>query len=56
MFGILGFFIGILLGAFGLFMVVFFPNTQEHQAESFTVAGIVIGIISLVIGFLLIFF
>lgn len=56
MFGVLGFVFGILLGAFGLFMVFFFPSVGEHQEESFTIAGIVMGIISLVIAFFLIFY
>ena len=56
MFGVLGLIVGILLGAFGLFMVFFFPSVSEHQSNEFAISGIVIGIISLVISFLLIFF
>ena len=56
MFGVLGIFAGILLGAFGLFMVFFFPNTSEHQSEEFTIAGIIMGIACLALSFFLIFY
>ncbi len=56
MFGAVGMFFGILLGAFGLFMVFFFPSVGEHQDENFTVAGVVIGVISIVVSFFLIFY
>jgi len=56
MFGVWGIFFGILLGFFGIFMVFFFPNVGEHQDENFAVSGIVIGIVSLVIAFFLLFF
>lgn len=56
MFGWIGVLFGILLGAFGLFMVFFFPNVTEHQQEEFSISGIIIGIISLVASYFLIFF
>ncbi len=56
MFGIWGIVLGIILGAFGLFMVFFFPHETMHQTEEFGVSGIVIGIISLVASSFLIFF
>ena len=56
MFGFVGFFLGILSAAFGLFMILFFPSIQEHQDENFTISGIVIGIVCLVIGFVLMFY
>ncbi|MCD6496527.1 MAG: hypothetical protein J7K54_04620 [Candidatus Aenigmarchaeota archaeon] len=55
MFGLWGLAIGILLMAFGVFAVFFFPNSSTHQEESLTIGGVVLGIIALVIGGMLLF-
>ncbi len=55
MFGFLGALLGILLLAAGVFLVFFFPSTEEHQPEGMSVTGIVMGLIFLVIGFALLF-
>ncbi len=67
-FGLLGQLIGILLILFGGYMVFLFPSyadpqsstgsrqTVGHQPSEFSISGIVIGLISLVIGFMLLFF
>ena len=56
MFGIWGVVLGVILGAFGIFMVFFFPHEYLHQSEEFGITGIVMGIISLIASFFLIFF
>ncbi len=56
MFGVIGIIVGILLGAFGLFMVFFFPTASEHQPEEFTIAGIIMGVVCLAASFFLIFY
>ena len=55
MFGFVGIIVGILLLIAGVFLVFFFPTTEEHQPVSFGVTGIVIGIVFLIIGFVLVF-
>ena len=50
MFGLIGFLIGIMLVLFGFFLAIFFPNLPEHQGENFALAGIVIGIVLLIVG------
>ncbi|MBI4020737.1 MAG: hypothetical protein HY369_00675 [Candidatus Aenigmarchaeota archaeon] len=55
MFGLLGIAIGILLGLLGVFLVFFFPGVTEHQPESMSWTGIVIGIFCLIAGAVLIF-
>lgn len=47
--------IAILLIIFGGFMVLFFPLAPEHQPESFSISGVIIGFISLIIGAYLLF-
>ena len=56
MFGWLGIAVGILFFLVGGFLVVFFPSTEEHQGDTFSITGIVIGFILLVAGFFLVFF
>ena len=59
-FGLIGQLIGILLILFGGFMVFFFPASSEkptgHQPEKFSISGIIIGLLSLVIGVMLLFY
>ncbi len=55
MFGIGGVIGGILLMLFGVFCVFFFPSSTTHQEQSLAVGGIVIGVISLIIGAMLVF-
>jgi len=47
-----------ILGAgcilFGFFMVVFFPDASEHQQTSMGWTGVLIGIISILLGIYLI--
>jgi hypothetical protein len=60
MFGVLGVLAGIVLAAVGLFLVIFFPNVTEHQQvgyedNSFTIAGVVMGVVFVIAGGVLIF-
>ncbi len=55
LFGLAGLVVGILLLAFGAFMVIGFPSAEEHQPYDFSVAGIVIGFIALAAGAVLVF-
>lgn len=55
MFGLLGIIIGILLLLVGMFLVFFFPTTTEHQPQTMSYAGIFLGIVCLVGGFVLVF-
>jgi uncharacterized membrane protein len=55
MFGLWGLGGGILLFLFGIFCVFFFPSSSSHQEESLAIGGVVIGLISLVVGAVLIF-
>ena len=55
MFGLGGFLIGILLLLFGVFCIFFFPSSQTHQEGSLTIGGIFIGVVSLIIGGILVF-
>lgn len=56
MFGLWGVGGGILLWLFGIFCVFFFPSSMTHQEGELAIGGVVIGIISLIIGSILIFF
>ena len=55
MFGLWGIGFGILLLLFGVFAVFFFPSSQTHQQEELATGGVIMGIISLIIGAVLIF-
>ena len=55
MFGLLGLGVGILLLLFGAFCIFFFPSSRAHQEESLTIGGIVMGLVSLLIGAMLVF-
>ncbi len=55
MFGLWGLAFGIILLAFGVFAIFFFPSSQTHQEESLAVGGIVMGVIAIVIGAMLVF-
>jgi hypothetical protein len=55
MFGFWGLGGGIVLLLFGIFCVFFFPSSSYHQEQNITVGGIVIGVVSLIIGGALIF-
>lgn len=55
MFGLWGIGGGILLFIFGIFCIFFFPSSYYHQEEDLAKGGIVIGLISLLIGAILIF-
>ena len=47
---------GLALGAAGLFFIVGFPDTIEHQRLGMSKAGVFIGIVLLVLGVWLLFF
>ena len=55
MFGWWGLIPGVLLLLFGAFCIFFFPSSQTHQEKELAIGGIIIGIISLLIGAALIF-
>ena len=55
MFGLWGIGGGILLLLFGVFCIFFFPESEIHQERGLTIGGIFIGIVSLVIGAMLVF-
>lgn len=55
MFGIGGLIGGVLLLLFGLFCVFFFPSSQTHQETELAIGGVVIGVISLIVGAILVF-
>jgi hypothetical protein len=55
MFGLWGLGGGILLLLFGIFCVFFFPSSYYRQDEELSIGGIVIGLISLLVGAALIF-
>ena len=56
MFGLWGLGIGILLLLFGVFCVFFYPSSEKHQETDLAIGGVIIGVISLIIGAVLIFF
>jgi hypothetical protein len=56
MFGLLGIIFGIILFLVGGFLVIFFPSTEEHQGDTFSIVGILLGFIFLIAGFFLVFF
>lgn len=45
--------VGIVLILIGGFLVVFFPFPKEYQPAGFTLAGMLIGILTLIAGFVL---
>jgi hypothetical protein len=55
MFGLWGIGGGILLLLFGIFCIFFFPESSTHQEQNITIGGIFIGIVSLVVGAMLVF-
>jgi hypothetical protein len=55
MFGLFGIVGGILLLLFGIFCVFFFPSSYIHQENELTIGGIIIGVVSLIVGAMLIF-
>ncbi len=61
-FGLLGLFVGVLMMVFGGFMIGLFPgyttdrNAPGHQPLDFSISGIFIGFMCLLIGVLLIIF
>jgi len=55
-FGLAGSAAGILLILFAIFMIFFFPNAEDHQSSHFSWLGIKIGVVSLIIGVILVFF
>ena len=55
MFGLWGTVGGVLLLLFGIFCVFFFPSSERHQEASLAVGGVVIGLVSLVLGAVLVF-
>jgi hypothetical protein len=55
MFGLLGIAGGILLMLFGIFCVFFFPESSTHQQQSLSIGGVIIGVVSLLVGAMLVF-
>jgi len=55
MFGILGIIVGALLIVAGGYLVLFFPNTIEHQPPPFDLVGVVLGFIFIIAGGILVF-
>ncbi len=48
--------IGLVLAFVGFLMIKYFPGVREHQRRGFTLSGILIGIILILIGIGLMFF
>jgi hypothetical protein len=55
MFGWTGILIGILLILFGGYMIFLFPDTERYQTAGFTRTGMAMGLLSLLIGAVLLF-
>jgi len=55
MFGLWGLVFGVLLLAFGVFAVFFFPSSSTHQESELAIGGVIMGVISLLIGAALVF-
>ncbi len=55
MFGLWGLVIGVLLLLFGIFCVFFFPSSEKHQEQELAIGGVFIGVVSLIIGAVLVF-
>jgi hypothetical protein len=55
MFGWWGLGFGILFLLFGVFAVFFFPSSQYHQEKELATGGVIMGIVSLVVGAALVF-
>lgn len=47
---------GLVLFLIGFFLTVKFPDTNEYQRESMSAAGVLIGLVMLILGFYLLFF
>jgi hypothetical protein len=48
--------LGLLLAGAGLFLVIGFPDTSDYQRHDMSRAGVLIGLIILIIGIWLLFF
>ncbi len=55
LFGLLGGLFGVLFLIAGVFLVFFFPGTTEHQTEHFSLVGVVLGFIFLLVAGALLF-
>lgn len=48
--------IGLILAFMGALMLKYFPGVSEHQFEGFTMSGILIGAVLILVGAILIVF
>lgn len=54
-FGLLGAVVGVFFILVGIFLVVIFPGVPEHQEASFSLVGVVLGFVLLILGGILLF-
>ena len=48
--------IGLILALVGVLMLKYFPGISDHQFEGFTLSGILIGVVLILVGAILIIF
>ena len=48
--------IGLIMALVGALMLKYFPDISEHQVEGFTLSGILIGVVLILVGIVLLFF
>lgn len=48
--------IGLILAFVGILMLKYFPGISEHQVEGFTLSGILIGVVLILVGAILVIF
>jgi len=48
--------VGLILAFFGILMLKYFPGIGDHQVEGFTLSGILIGVILILVGAILVIF
>ena len=48
--------IGLIMAFVGILMLKYFPDVSEHQFEGFTLSGILIGVVLILVGAVLIIF
>ena len=48
--------IGLILAFFGILMLKYFPTEADHEVKGFTLSGIFIGIVLILVGAVLVIF